>query len=325
MDSDPLQVKVLQKDRVPLMKKGLFFLSSFILLCEFFTAAVALASEDTSRGLEDHPEWLTCASASECTSVKLGCYYWQPINKNFSSSAARIGSACRQAIPAGPQPTVSCVDHQCGNDPFTVQYWSQLESYQKFQLVISRVEACRQASSGLSNGGDSVSWTQRYEAVLDEQIRNHQFPDNQLLTNAVKTVVSCAELVAWEQGQEKWQSMQSKNGSSRRVVVEKVQPTYSLDNLYPSLVAYAQAYQRCGQAYTRAGVTFWGDMHAAFTLDTQGKIDPASLKATYPGVAYMRPFLDCASTAFKKLSFPSPPNHQTVYIEALIQVQPQSR
>lgn len=320
MDSDPLQVKVLQKDRVPLMKKGLFFLSSFILLCEFFTANVALATEEASGPLDDHPEWFTCASASECTSVRLGCYYWQPINKNFSSSVG--SSSCTKSRPAGPQPTGSCVNHQCVNDPFTVKNWSELEPYQKFELVMSRVEACGQASGGFSNDGYSISRTQRYEAVLDEQIRHRQFPDNQLLTIAVRAVVPCAELVAWEQGQEKWRSIQSKRSSTRRVVVEKVQPTYSLDNLYPSLVAYAEVYQQCGQAYTRAGSTFWGDMHASFTLDAQGKIE---LNATYPATTYMRPFLDCASTAFKKLSFPPPQNHQTVYIETLIQVQPQSR
>lgn len=296
----------------------------FILLCEFFTSIVAFASDEPSGLLDDHPEWFTCASASECTSVKLGCYYWQPVNKNFSSSAARIGSSCLNSIPAGPQPTMSCVDHQCVKDPFTVQYWSQLESYQKFDLVMSRVEACRQASGEFLNREDSTSWTQQYEAVLDEQIRNHQFPDKQLLTIAVQTVVPCATLVAWEQGQEKWRSIQSKNDFPRRVVVEKVQPTYPLDNLYPTLVAYAKVYQRCGQTSSVAGDTFSGDMHAIFTLDAYGGVDPASLKATYPGVGYMHPFLDCASTAFKKLSFPLPQNHQTVYIEALIQVQPQS-
>lgn len=328
MDSDPLQVKVLQKDRGPLMKKGRFFLSSFILLCEFFTANVALATEETSGPLDDHPEWFTCASASECTSVKLGCYYWQPVNRHFVSAAAGTWIGCLQSISAGTQPTGSCVNHQCVNDPFTVKNWAQLEPHQKFELVMSRVDECGQASGGLSNDGYSISWTQRYEAVLDEQIRNRQFPDNQLLTIAVKAVVPCAELVAWEQGQEKWRSIQSKSGSIRRVVVEKVQPTYSLDNLYPAMVAYAEVYQRCGQTSSMAGVTFWGDMHAAFTLDAQGGIDPASLKATYPGVggvAYMRPFLDCASTAFKKLSFPPPQNHLTVYIEATIQVQSQSR
>jgi len=300
-------------------------LSSFILLCEFFTSTVAFATEEPSGPLDDHPEWLACASASECTSVRLGCNYWQPINKNFSSATTGVGSACLKSIPAGPQPTVSCVDHQCVNDPFTVRYWTRLEPYQKFQLVMSRVEACRQASGGFSNGGDSTSWTRQYEKVLDEQIRNHQFPDNQLLTIAVQTVAPCAELVAWEQGQEKWRSIQSKNDFPRRVVVKKVQPTYSLDNLYPSLVAYAKVYQQCGQTSSMAGYTFSGDMHATFTLDAHGGIDPASLKATYPGVAYMRPFLDCASTAFKKLSFLPPKNHKTVYIEVLIQVQSKSR
>ena len=111
----------------------------------------------------------------------------------------------------------------------------------------------------------------------------------------------------------------------RRVVVEKVQPTYALDNLYPSLAAYAETYQQCGQSYAMAGTTFWGDMHAAFTIDANGEINPGSFKATYPGDAYMRPFLNCASTAFKKLTFPPPKDQAAVSIEVLIQVLSQSR
>ena len=130
------------------------------------------SSRIASGPLDDHPEWFTCASASECTSVRLGCYYWQPINKNFSSSVG--SSSCTKSRPAGPQPTGSCVNHQCVNDPFTVKNWSELEPYQKFELVMSRVEACGQASGGFSNDGYSISRTQRYEAVLDEQIRHLQ-------------------------------------------------------------------------------------------------------------------------------------------------------
>ena len=303
------------------MKKRLFFQYSFLLLCGLCTTNGALATEETSGPLDDHPEWLACDSSSECTSAMLGCYYWQPINKNYSSAAASVVSACSKSIPAGPQPTVSCVNHQCLNDPFTVRYWTRLEGYQKFQLVMSRVEACRPASGRLSNDEDSVSWTQRYEAVLDEQIRNHQFPESQQLATAIRTIVPCAELVAWEQGQEKWQSIQSKNSAPLHVTISKVQPSYPLDNLYPQLLAYAEVYQRCGQTFTMAGAIFSGDMHATFTLNADGNIDPASLRATYPGVAFMRPFLDCAGAAFKKLSFPAPQNHQPINIEALIRVQ----
>lgn len=306
-----------------IMKDVHLFLSSLIVFCSLYTSTVAFATEELSGPLDDRPEWLACASTSECTSVELGCYYWQPINKNFASA---IGvSSCLKSIPPGPQPTVSCVDHQCVNNPFTVRYWTRLEQYQKSQLVESRVEACSQVPGGVLNSADLSFWTQQYEAVLDEQIRSHQFPDNQLLTVTVQAVVPCAELVAWEQGQEKWRSIQSKNGSPRRVVVERVEPTYPLGNLYPLLLDYAEVYQQCGQTYSRKGSTFWGDMHADFELDTHGEIDPASLKATYPGVAYMRPFLECASNAFKMLSFLPPENHKPVHIEVLIQVESKSR
>jgi len=279
---------------------------------------VAFSTEEPSGPLDDHPEWLTCASSSECTSVKLGCYYWQPINRKYAASAP--ASACSKSNLPGPQPTVSCVDHRCENDPFTVREWLQLESYQKYQLVSARVEVCRQAAGLTPRSGDDASWTTRYMAVLDKSIREHQFPDNEVLTTTMKKIVPCEELVAWEQDQEKWQAIQSKDKSARRVVVEQVHPKYPLDDLYPPLISYAKVFQQCGQNSSRRDVTFSGEMNAEFTINPNGTIDPRSVKAGYPGVAYMRPFLDCASTAFKKLAFPKSKDGQPIYVKTLIQI-----
>lgn len=292
---------------------------SYFALYAMFTVSVTFASEEVSRPIDDHPEWLTCEAKSQCTNVKLGCWYWQPINQEFAS-AAGAGVVCTKSDPAGPQPTVSCVDHRCVNAPYTVREWSQLELYQKMYLVMNRVGVC--GYSGLSQ---VTALSQQYVADLDAQIRQLRFPDSELVTTAVKSVVPCAELVAWEQGQEKWRSKQLENGSARRVVVETVKPTYPLDHLYSTLVAYALDYQQCGQRYTMPGVTFWGDMHATFTLDARGNIDPVSFKATYPGVAYEVPFLECASAAFKQLSFAPPDNQLPVTVKALIQVQSAGR
>lgn len=286
------------------------------LLC---AAGGATASEEASSPLDDHPEWLACNTSAECTSVTLGCYYWQPVNKNYAAAASSAGSSCLKSVPAGPQPTASCVDHECVNAPFTVRYWTKLESYQKFQQVMRRVEACHQASGSAARTEELAEWTWQYEAVLDGQIRSNVFMDDQPLSAAIQSVVPCAELIEWEQGQEKWQAIQAKNSPNLRVTVAKVQPAYKLDSLYPPLLAFAEQYRQCGQSYVMPGFTFTGDMQARFMLDAEGRIDPASLNATYPGVAYMRPFLSCAETAFKNLSFPLPPSQKPIAIEALIQ------
>jgi hypothetical protein len=134
-------------------------------------------------------------------------------------------------------------------------------------------------------------------------------------------VVPCDELNAWEREQEQWKINQSTIGSARRVIIEQVQPLHSLNDLYPTLIEYAKVVEQCGQTSSRTDVIFWGDMRVDFTVNPGGAIDPGSVKATYPAVAYMRPFLDCASTAFKKLLFPKSIEDQPIRVTALIQVQ----
>ena len=293
-----------------------------ILLFTAFIPAGVFASEEVGGPIDDHPEWLTCASSSECTSVKLGCYYWQAINRKYSSSAPV--SSCKKSNSPGPQPTASCVDHSCVNDPFTVRDWNALESYQKNDLVAIRVETCQRAA-GLPynpyNSGENASWTIRYVAALEQSIRAHQFPDNETVATAVKAVVPCEVLVAWEQGLKKWQAIQEKNRSVSRVVVEQVRPNYSLDDLYPPLIRFAKVFQHCGQNSSAVDVPFSGDMNADFTINPNGAVDPDLVKSSYPAVAYTRPYLNCVTAAFNPLKFPPPKGGQPIHVKALIQIQ----
>jgi hypothetical protein len=281
--------------------------------------SLGFATDEPSTTLDDHPEWFTCASTSECTSIKRGCYYWQPVNKKYRMRLP--SSSCLKSYSAGPQPTASCVHHQCENAPFTVRDWSRLESYQKYQLVSSRVEVCRGAAGLSITSGSIETWTTRYEAELDKSIRERRFPENEVLTAAAMKVVPCDELIAWEREQEQWKIDQSRIGSARRVIIEQVQPLHSLNNFYPKLIEYAKVFEQCGQTSSRTGVTFWGDMRVTFSVKSDGTIDPGSVEATYPAVAYMHPFLDCASTAFKTLTFPKSLEDQPIRVTALIQVQ----
>src|SRR4051812_22317057 len=63
-------------------------------------------------------EWLVCAKDSDCTSVEVGCYSWQPVNKIYASEAKRRGSiACKKSMPAGPQTPAMCVENMCMKGP----------------------------------------------------------------------------------------------------------------------------------------------------------------------------------------------------------------
>jgi hypothetical protein len=187
--------------------------------------------------------------------------------------------------------------------------------------VNRRVEVCRQAAGLTITSGSNTKWTTRYEAVLDTLIREHRFPENEVLTAAAMEVVPCDELIAWELEQEQWKINQSRIGPAHRVIIEQVQPLHSLNDLYPTLIEYAKVFEQCGETSSRTDVFFRGDMRVDFTVNPGGAIDPGSVKATYPAVAYMRPFLDCASTAFKTLTFPKSIEDQPIRVTALIQVQ----
>ncbi len=213
------------------------------------------------------------------------------------------------------------MDHRCVNDPYTVGDWNDLEFYQKNQLVAIRVEECQRAAGLPYNSAENASWTIRYVTMLDKSIRARQFPGKETVATAAKAVVPCEPLVAWEKSQEKWRAIQEKSRSVRSVVVEQVRPAYPLDDLYPTLIRFSKAFQHCGQDSSGASVVFSGEMNADFTINPNGTIDPDLVKSTYPAVAYMRPYLNCVTTAFNQLTFAASMGGHQVHVNALIKVQ----
>lgn len=289
------------------------------LICGILFPFSVWAMEEAAGPFDELPEWGQCASSSECTSIKTGCYYWQPLNKLYISNLPP--SACLKSIPAGPQPGVTCVEHRCVNSPFTVQDWDRLEPFQRLQVVSSRMDVCREHVPVHASQGNITNVIAQYEAEFEKSIRKHQFPNTETLDRAVRSIVPCGELVAWEQGQEKWKAIQSKNLSGRRVVVEQVRPAYSVDLIYPPLIQYASALQKC--AYTHSihspnGSTWWGDFRADFAIAPSGMVDPDSYKAVYPGAAYMKKFIACASKHFQSLRFQPPSKGKSVQASVLI-------
>jgi len=92
-------------------------------------------------------------------------------------------------------------------------------------------------------------------------------------------------------------------------VIERVEPNYSLDALYPPLIEFGGILQKCAYTYSmhsKENEIWWGDFHAEFRIDLSGKVDPISYNPLYPGAAYMKKFIDCVSVPFKALTFATP-------------------
>jgi hypothetical protein len=276
----------------------------------------ALATPEAGTVFDDHPEWTACTASSDCTSIKAGCYYWQPINKRYLSAVPV--SACLASTPPGPQPTTGCVKGDCQKDPYTVRFWDSLEASQKYYEVYFGVEACRTGSGLPRDEQANRAWVSQYEPKVESQIHAHRFPPETPILEAVKQVVPCAELLSWEAGQRHWAEKQ--HGLDRQVLIDRVEPMYSLGDLYPPLIAYGAKYQTCAQSSTRPGVTFSGELNLRFTINAKGQIDPDRIQNTYPAVANMRPFFDCLLPAFKSISFRSPKNGAAIRVDGVIRI-----
>jgi len=61
-------------------------------------------------------EWLACESDTDCTSITMGCSYWQPVNKQYieQMKSARTMD-CISTTKEGPQPASGCVNRVCAN------------------------------------------------------------------------------------------------------------------------------------------------------------------------------------------------------------------
>lgn len=91
----------------------------FLILC-----VITLVTGYAMAGPSDEKGWIACEKNADCTSVELGCWHWQPVNKKYTEAIkAAHPPVCAQSISASPQPTTSCVHHICVNDPHTAKGW----------------------------------------------------------------------------------------------------------------------------------------------------------------------------------------------------------
>jgi hypothetical protein len=290
-----------------------------------FATALAPAASAVSLEPPVPQGWLACEKDLDCTAVEVGCQFWQPVNKRFATSIQRrYSTGCKKSTPSGPQPPTNCAQHQCVNGPYTVHYWKVLgdQDYSSIQhrLISERIESCLQAANLEMTAKDRSSWAELYFQRTYQVILEKRLPDETFLDLVMVSVIPCEELVNWQRAQSKWERAQLNVPAAPRVRVDHVRKDYSFDDVYPPLIRYARDFQRCGQISTRDGYEFWGDMLAEFSMRPDGTVDPDSLNATYPATAHMRQFVDCASEAFKKLTFPAPADHRPVSVSVLIQV-----
>jgi hypothetical protein len=301
-------------------------LESLVTLCALASVTgLAAAALQGSSGPPVPGQWLACEKDADCTSVEMGCDHWQPVRRQYATSVKRRDSAaCTKSTPAGPKPASSCVQRQCVNGPYTVRYWKLLgdqdHSPIQYRLIHERMQSCLRAAKLEMSAKDSSSWSEHYFRRAYQVILEPGFSDEILLDVVLQSVIPCEELVDWQRAQDKWEQAQEHTATAPRVRVEHLRQGYSFDDVYPPLIEYARAFQRCGAMSTREGFRFWGDMHAQFSIRTDGTVDPASMKATYPAASQMRRFVDCASGAFKDLSFPAPRDVRPVSVTVLIQI-----
>src|SRR3989442_15251897 len=101
-----------------------------------------LASSNALAVLEDEEKWLACETDGECTSVKLGCYYWQSVNKAYAAAMEkRHRTGCKKSRSAGPRPHSSCFNNLCVKF-YTGEDWKRLEDYQKRTPGVGRMDEC---------------------------------------------------------------------------------------------------------------------------------------------------------------------------------------
>lgn len=107
---------------------------------------VLLLCAITAKGYaaESFPaEWIACREDVECTSIVMGCYYWQPVNQAYADDMEKAYPPnCRLSVPAGPKPISGCFQNACTNKPLTGKYWNRLEMYQKNGFMDDHISAC---------------------------------------------------------------------------------------------------------------------------------------------------------------------------------------
>ena len=159
-----------------------------------------LTRVDVEAAPSDENAWLSCVKKENCSSVELGCWYWQPVNKNHAEDMrAKYAPVCSKSINPGPQPSSSCQNGFCVNNPYPVQYWKQLDIPGKNGPIDKRIGECLRDANFRKDWGvgmEYVEFRQPYLDKVDDLINNGTFENDQSLENVIESTISCEDVIA---------------------------------------------------------------------------------------------------------------------------------
>lgn len=147
----------------------------------------------------EEKEWLTCETSEDCTSVELGCWYWQPVNKAYAKAMQdKYSPLCRVSLPPGPQPPAQCHDYRCINASYTGKYWKELESFRQVGFIDRRISSCLQ-EAGLDAQKLSIyenaALRDPFIDSVDFLIAEDSSKQVEPLEDVIKNAISCEEVV----------------------------------------------------------------------------------------------------------------------------------
>jgi hypothetical protein len=177
--------------------------------CLVVLLAVNLIAGVAHAAPQDEKEWLACQKDADCTSVELGCWYWQPINVIHSQDMKeKYVPTCSASVPAGPQPSIACNNHICINN-YTVKYWKQLD-----QVPYKNVWIAKKMDQCLKDANLNIDWTgvskkthvsKSFDYMeireplikkVDETVSQGKYSDGESLQKLIDLTISCDEVVA---------------------------------------------------------------------------------------------------------------------------------
>jgi hypothetical protein len=162
----------------------------------FYALLLIGAAARPAVGAVVQEEWLACEQASECTSVELGCWYWQPVNGKYTAEIKAANTPdCRRSVASGPQPQPSCIDQHCANAPFTVDYWAHLENCQKAGLVGDRVNECLRSAHISPQLRRDVTLRESYLQAVEKTFQIKEFPPDIPLAKIIGLWIGCEDVV----------------------------------------------------------------------------------------------------------------------------------
>lgn len=160
---------------------------------------VTLAASNVFAGSSIKKEWQACEKNDDCTSVEQ-CGGWLPINKIYIKEMMAVidHTPCDRTPIPSPQPTTSCVNHQCVKDPYTGKFWQLFRIDLKGSLIRHRVDLCRETLKTNVSVDDS-----RYIQKIDDLILRDPSSANKPLDQIITSVIPCEEIAAEAQKLEK--------------------------------------------------------------------------------------------------------------------------